>query len=86
MKPLGDRGIFAGYGDGTFRGDQTMTRYEMAALTDRALKNGAETGAPWHGSFRNSTENWHSSAWTPWREQNGHSVIERVRVNRGWET
>ncbi|WP_312198597.1 S-layer homology domain-containing protein [Anaerospora hongkongensis] len=31
-------GIIDGYGDGTFRGDRTVTRYEMAQLVGRAIE------------------------------------------------
>ena len=34
-------GMLEGYPDGTFKGNQAMTRYEIAALFYRALKNGA---------------------------------------------
>jgi hypothetical protein len=32
-------GIVDGYGDGTFRGDKTMTRYEMAVIVAKAMAN-----------------------------------------------
>jgi hypothetical protein len=32
-------GIVDGYGDGTFRGDRTMTRYEMAVIVAKAMAN-----------------------------------------------
>lgn len=32
-------GIITGYGDGTFRGDRTITRYEMAAIVAKAMAN-----------------------------------------------
>ena len=41
VNKLAKAGIVDGYGDGTFRGDRTMTRYEFAAMFYRALKNGA---------------------------------------------
>ncbi len=34
------RGALEGYPDGQFRGDRPMTRFEFAALLDRALQNG----------------------------------------------
>lgn len=34
---LADRGVIEGYEDGSFRGGQTMTRYEVAALVGRAI-------------------------------------------------
>ncbi len=36
---LAKAGIVTGYGDGTFRGDRTMTRYEMAAIVAKAMAN-----------------------------------------------
>ncbi|MBQ5414268.1 MAG: S-layer homology domain-containing protein, partial [Schwartzia sp.] len=34
-------GVIEGYGDGTYRGDQEITRYEMAQMVARAMaKNG----------------------------------------------
>jgi len=32
-------GIIDGYGDGTFRGDKTMTRYEMSQIVEKAMAN-----------------------------------------------
>ncbi len=37
-------GVVEGYGDGTYRGDQEITRYEMAQMVARAMAKGA-TGA-----------------------------------------
>ncbi|SDF72604.1 S-layer homology domain-containing protein [Sporolituus thermophilus] len=46
---LAKAGIVDGYGDGTFRGDKTMTRYEMAQIVAKAMaksdKADAETKA-----------------------------------------
>ncbi|EAX47313.1 S-layer domain protein domain protein [Thermosinus carboxydivorans Nor1] len=46
---LAKAGIIDGYGDGTFRGDKTMTRYEMAQIVAKAMaksdKADAETKA-----------------------------------------
>ena len=39
---LAKAGIIDGYGDGTFRGDRTMTRYEMAEIIYNALSRGAK--------------------------------------------
>ncbi|WP_425058189.1 hypothetical protein SCACP_28380 [Sporomusa carbonis] len=38
VSSLAKAGIIDGYGDGTFRGDRTMTRYEMAQLVGRAIE------------------------------------------------
>ena len=37
VSSLAAAGIVDGYGDGTFRGDKTMTRYEMAQIVAKAL-------------------------------------------------
>lgn len=37
VSKLAAAGIVDGYGDGTFRGDKTMTRYEMAQIVAKAL-------------------------------------------------
>lgn len=37
LKNLSQAGIIEGYGDGTFRGDKTMTRYEMAIIVGNAV-------------------------------------------------
>ena len=37
ISKLTKAGIVSGYGDGTFRGDRTMTRYEMATIVANAL-------------------------------------------------
>ncbi|MBQ8699109.1 MAG: S-layer homology domain-containing protein, partial [Schwartzia sp.] len=34
-------GVIEGYGDGTYRGDQEITRYEMAQMIARAMAKGA---------------------------------------------
>lgn len=36
---LAKAGIIDGYGDGTFRGDRTLTRYEMATIVAKAMAN-----------------------------------------------
>lgn len=38
---LAQRGYIVGYEDGQFKGDRLMTRYEFAAMLDRAVQNGA---------------------------------------------
>lgn len=37
VNKLAQAGIVDGYGDGTFRGDKTMTRYEMATIIAKAM-------------------------------------------------
>jgi len=38
-------GVVDGYGDGTFRGDKLMTRYEMAQIVEKAMDNSAKATA-----------------------------------------
>jgi len=38
---LAGAGVIEGYGDGTFRGDRLMTRYEMAQIVAKAMAKGA---------------------------------------------
>ena len=38
-------GVIEGYGDGTYRGDQEITRYEMAQMVARAMAKGSVSGA-----------------------------------------
>jgi hypothetical protein len=42
---LAAAGIVDGYGDGTFRGDKTMTRYEMAQIVAKALAKSGNMSA-----------------------------------------
>ncbi len=37
---LAAEGVIEGYGDGTYRGDQAITRYEMAQMIARAMAKG----------------------------------------------
>ena len=41
IKRLQEKGIIEGYPDGRFGGDRSMTRYEFAAMLDRAIQKGA---------------------------------------------
>lgn len=43
---LASEGIIEGYGDGTFRGNRNITRYEMAQMVARALARYDSTGQP----------------------------------------
>jgi hypothetical protein len=42
---LSQAGIIDGYGDGTFRGDKTISRYEMAMIVAKAMVNSDKTNA-----------------------------------------
>ena len=48
---LAAHGLVQGYPDGTYRGDQPLTRYEAAAIFERLLLSGALQGAIGRGSF-----------------------------------
>ena len=41
ISKLAAAGVIEGYGDGTFRGDRLMTRYEMAQIVAKAIAKGA---------------------------------------------
>ena len=43
ISKLAAAGVIEGYGDGTFRGDRLMTRFEMAQIVAKAMSKGANT-------------------------------------------
>ncbi|MDF2876701.1 MAG: S-layer protein, partial [Sporomusa sp.] len=45
VSKLVEAGIIDGYGDKTFRGDKTLTRYEMSQLVARAMWNADKADA-----------------------------------------
>lgn len=45
VKELARVGVIDGYGDGSFRGDKLMTRYEMAQVVEKAMANSAKATA-----------------------------------------
>ncbi|WP_285719197.1 S-layer homology domain-containing protein [Pelosinus sp. IPA-1] len=45
VKMLAKAGIVDGYGDGTFKGDKTITRYEMAQIVAKAMGNEEKANA-----------------------------------------
>jgi hypothetical protein len=45
ISKLAKAGIVDGYGDGTFRGDKTMTRYEMAMIVGKAMERSDKADA-----------------------------------------
>lgn len=45
VSKLAQDGIVDGYGDGTFRGDKTMTRYEMAQIVAKAMAKSDKASA-----------------------------------------
>ena len=88
VKSLADRGLLEGYPDGEFKGDRTMTRYEVAAIIYRALQN----GAPVDGNMGKAMEEF-GPEMEKVREayrfrvdrvsggDNDRNKVERVRVN-----
>ncbi|HML34129.1 S-layer homology domain-containing protein [Sporomusa sphaeroides] len=42
---LAQAGVVSGYGDGTYKGDKTMTRYEMATIIAKAMANSEKADA-----------------------------------------
>lgn len=42
---LAQAGVVSGYGDGTYKGDKTMTRYEMATIIAKAMANSDKADA-----------------------------------------
>lgn len=42
---LAKAGVISGYGDGTYKGDKTMTRYEMAVIVGKAIANSDKADA-----------------------------------------
>jgi len=45
VSKLAQAGVISGYGDGTYKGEKTMTRYEMAAIIGKALANSDKADA-----------------------------------------
>lgn len=45
VSKLAKAGVVDGFGDGTFRGDKTMTRYEMAQIVAKAMAKSEKTDA-----------------------------------------
>ena len=83
VKKLADMGVLTGYPDGTFKGNQTMTRYEFAAITYRALQNGVIVDRDMSkmlAEFKPELELIRVD--TVARDKDGNPTIERVRVNK----
>ncbi|WP_434133656.1 S-layer homology domain-containing protein [Sporomusa sphaeroides] len=45
VSKLAQAGVVSGYGDGTYKGDRTMTRYEMATIIAKAMANSEKADA-----------------------------------------
>lgn len=81
VKDLKDRGYVAGYPDGTFKGDRTMTRYEFAQIVHNALQAGApdsEAVKKLKAEFAPELERF--TVDTIEQDKNGNPTIQRVRV------
>ena len=83
VKKLANMGILIGYPDGMFKGNQTMTRYEFAAITYKALQNGVIVDRDMSkmlAEFKPELELIRVD--TIARDKDGNPTIERVRVNK----
>ncbi|MDU2095314.1 MAG: ESPR-type extended signal peptide-containing protein [Negativicoccus succinicivorans] len=76
---LREQGIVEGYPDGTFGGDRSMTRYEIAAVLYRALSKGVSLDARAVKEFAPELARIRVDVVT--KDDDGQPVIERVRVN-----
>ena len=79
LEDLQKRGIVEGYPDGQFRGDRSMTRYEFAAMLDRALRKGEPLDARIAKEFEPELGRIYVER-IKGQDQDRHK-IERVRVN-----
>ncbi len=59
IQALKDAGIISGYGDGTFRPNQSITRAEIAAILSRVIEMNGKLGA---GIFTDSKGHWAESS------------------------
>ena len=66
INKLAAAGVVEGYGDGSFRGDRLMTRYEMAQIVAKAMAQGP-TLTGWLPNLRKSWMRW-MCAWLRWRK------------------
>ena len=79
VKGLCEQGIVEGYPDGTFAGDRSMTRYEIAAVLYRALSKGVSLDARAVKEFAPELARIRVDVVS--KDKEGQPVIERVRVN-----
>ena len=73
------RGALKGYPDGLFKGDRAMTRYEFAAMLDRALQNGVKLDEAIAKEFEPELGRIYVERING--QDNDRNKIERVRVN-----
>ena len=78
VKGLAEKGIIEGYPDGLFKGGQSMTRYEFAAMLYRALQKGFAVDAKALKEFAPELE-WFRVD-TIHKDKDGVPTVERVRT------
>ena len=87
VKKLADRGLLEGYPDGEFKGSRTLTRYEFAAIFERALENGAAADGDMERMAEEFDPEIRELSLNRFRvdrvsgDDNDHNKVERVRVN-----
>ena len=79
VEDLQKRGIIEGYPDGNFAGSRSMTRYEFAAMLDRALQKGVKLDADIAKEFEAELGRIYVERISG--QDNDRKKIERVRVN-----
>ena len=79
IEDLQKRGIIEGYPDGNFSGNRSMTRYEFAAMLDRALQKGVKLDADIAKEFEAELGRIYVERIAG--QDNDRKKIERVRVN-----
>ncbi|WP_405382962.1 YadA-like family protein [Phascolarctobacterium sp.] len=79
VKDLAERGIIEGYPSGYFDGNRTMTRYEFAAMLDRALLKGVKLDTRLTDEFAEEMSRIRVDR-IAGKDDDRHK-IERVRVN-----
>ena len=79
IEDLQKRGIIEGYPDGNFGGNRSMTRYEFAAMLDRALQKGVKLDAKAAKEFEAELGRIYVERIAG--QDNSRNKVERVRVN-----
>ena len=83
VNKMAQQGIIEGYPDGTFGGDRTMTRYELATLVYRALQKGVAMNEDVQRLLKEfKPELDLIRVDTIAKDKDGNPTIERVRVNK----
>ncbi len=81
VSKLAGNGVVEGYPDGTFKGNQTMTRYEFAAMLYRAMQKGATIDGRLLNEFKPELDRIRVD--TISTNSEGTPTIQRVRVIPG---